>query len=111
MVKLFIRKDDQVAVTAGRDKGKQGKVLSVNAKNMSLLVEGVNMVKRHVKPTQTNPQGGIVSKESKIHYSNVQLLHPTTQKPLRASLFKRGVKGELILKSEKAAPKSAAAKK
>ena len=108
MAKLFIRKNDQVAVTAGKDKGKQGKVLSVNAKDMTLTVEGINMVKRHVKPTQANPQGGIVQKESKIHYSNVQLLHPTTQKPLRASMFKRGVKGELILKSE---AKAGAAKK
>ena len=102
MTKLFIRKDDMVAVTAGKDKGKQGKVLKVNAKDMRLTVEGINLAKRHVKPTQTNPQGGIIQKEAQIHYSNVQLLHPTTQKPLRASKFKRGVKGELIEKTPSA---------
>ena len=104
MTKLFIRKNDQVAVMAGRDKGKQGKVLKVDAKSMKLVVEGVNMVKRHVKPSQTNPQGGIVQKEATIHYSNVQLIHPTTKKPMRASQFARGKKGELI-------EKTAAAKK
>ena len=104
MTKLFIRKNDMVAVTAGKDKGKQGKVLKVDVSEMKLTIEGVNMVKRHVKPSQTNPQGGIVSKESPIHYSNVMLISPTTKKPTRATRFARGKKGELI-------EKSAAAKK
>jgi len=99
MTKLFIRKNDLVAVTAGKDKGKQGKVLKVDSKTMRLLVEGVNMIKRHVKPTQTNPQGGIVQKEASIAYSNVMLVNPTTKKPMRASKFKRGMKGELIEKT------------
>jgi large subunit ribosomal protein L24 len=97
--KLFIRKNDMVAVVAGKDKGKQGKVLNVDSKNMKLKVEGVNVAKKHVKPSQQNPQGGIVQKELPIHYSNVMLLSPTTQKPTRATKFTRGKKGELIEKT------------
>jgi large subunit ribosomal protein L24 len=97
--KLFIRKNDMVAVVAGKDKGKQGKVLNVDAKNMKLKVEGVNVAKKHVKPSQQNPQGGIVQKELPIHYSNVMLLSPTTKKPARATKFTRGKKGELIEKT------------
>jgi large subunit ribosomal protein L24 len=100
--KLFIRKNDFVAVMAGKDKGKQGKVLKVDAKNMKLTIEGVNLVKRHVKPSQTNPQGGIVQKESPIHYSNVLLVSPTTKKPMRATQFTRGKKGELVEKNASA---------
>jgi large subunit ribosomal protein L24 len=100
--KLFIRKNDLVAVTAGKDKGKQGKVVKVDLKAMKLTVEGVNMVKRHVKASQTNPQGGIVPKEAGIHYSNVMLVHPTTKKPTRATKFSRGKKGELVEKTAKA---------
>jgi large subunit ribosomal protein L24 len=100
--KLFIRKNDLVVVTAGKDKGKQGKVLKVDTKNMKLTVEGANLVKRHVKPSQTNPQGGIVQKEASIHYSNVQLLNPTTNKPMRATQFTRGKKGELVVKNASA---------
>ena len=100
--KLFIRKNDLVAITAGKDKGKQGKVLKVEAKSMKLVVEGANLMKRHVKPSQTNPQGGIVSKEAGIHYSNVMLVHPTTKKPTRATKFTRGKKGELLEKTASA---------
>ena len=100
--KLFIRKNDMVAVTTGKDKGKQGKVLKVDLKKMRLIVEGANMVKKHVKPTQTNPNGGISQKEAGIHYSNVMLLHPTTKKPTRATKFTRGKKGELVEKTSTA---------
>jgi large subunit ribosomal protein L24 len=102
MTKLFIRKNDMVAVTAGKEKGKQGKVLKVDVAAMKLTIEGINMIKRHVKPSQTNPQGGIVQKESPIHYSNVMLISPTTKKPTRATKFTRGKKGELIEKSASA---------
>ena len=100
--KLFIRKNDLVAVVAGKDKGKQGKVLKVDSKKMRLHVEGVNVAKKHVKPSQQNPQGGIVQKELPVHYSNVMLLSPTTNKPTRATKFTRGKKGELIEKSASA---------
>ena len=95
MTKLFIRKDDLVVVTAGKDKGKQGKVLKVDSKEQRLFIEGINMIKRHVKPSQQNPQGGVISKEASIHYSNAMLLSPTTKKPVRASKFTRNKKGEL----------------
>ncbi len=98
MSQLFIRKDDLVQVMSGKDKGKQGKVLRVDPKNMKVLVEGVNVVRRHVKPSQKNPQGGILSKESPMHYSKVQLVDPTSKKPLRSSKFARGKSGELTTK-------------
>ena len=72
-VKLSIRKGDQVQVIAGREKGKTGKVLRVNAKDARITVEKINMVKRHVKPSQKHPNGGIIEKELPLHYSNVQL--------------------------------------
>lgn len=79
-----IKKDDQVAVLAGKDKGKQGKVLRVFPKLGKVLVEGVNLVKRAVKPNpQLNEQGGIKTKEALLDISNVALLHPVTGKPAK----------------------------
>jgi large subunit ribosomal protein L24 len=76
-----IRRDDEVVVLAGRDKGKQGKVLKVLGSEDRLVVEGVNMIKKHQK---ANPQieqpGGIIEKESTIHVSNVALVNPSTGK-------------------------------
>ena len=74
MSAVRIKKGDTVKVIAGRDKDKEGKVLSVNAKNHTALVEGVNMVTKHAKPTQANPNGGIVQKEAPIDISNVMLV-------------------------------------
>ena len=74
-VKLKIRKGDTVIVRAGRDKGKKGEVLSVVKESLKVIVKGVNIVKRHTKPTHTNA-GGIVQKELPIHISNVSLLDP-----------------------------------
>jgi len=73
LAKLSLKKNDQVQVIAGRDKGKVGKVLNVNLKTERITVEKINMVKRHTKPTQKNAQGGILEKETPIHYSNVLL--------------------------------------
>ena len=70
-----IKKDDQVRVIAGKDLGKEGKVISVNPKNDTVLVEGVNMISKHEKPSPRNQNGGIVSKEAPIHISNVMYLH------------------------------------
>jgi len=72
--KLNIRKDDMVLVLAGKDKGATGKVLKVFPDKMKILVEGVNIFKKHSKPDQNNQQGGIVDKAMPIDYSNVQLL-------------------------------------
>lgn len=71
-----IKKGDTVKVIAGKDSGvKEGKVLSVDAKNHRVVVEGVNMVTKHTKPSQANPNGGIVQKEAPIDISNVMLVH------------------------------------
>ena len=76
-----IRRDDEVVVLAGKDKGKQGKVLKVLASDDRLIVEGVNLVKKHQKPNpQLNVPGGIVEKEASIHVSNVAIVNPATGK-------------------------------
>lgn len=81
--RFSIRKNDQVQVIAGREKGKSGKVLQVNSKTGRVTVEKVNLVKRHVRPTQQNPQGGILEKELSLHYSNVLLLCPKCNRGVR----------------------------
>jgi large subunit ribosomal protein L24 len=68
-----IKKGDVVEVLAGSDKGKTGRVLRVYPDKDRLVVEGVNMIRRHTRPTQRNPKGGIVEKEASIHISNVKL--------------------------------------
>lgn len=78
-----IKKGDEVVVVAGADKGNRGKVLRVDRKRNRVVVEGVNRVKRHQRPTQTNPRGGIVEREQPIHVSNVMLWDKTAQKPTR----------------------------
>jgi len=80
--KCKIRKGDRGIVTAGRDKGQTGEVLKVNTKNERALVQGVNMVKRHQRPTQT-AQGGIVEMEAAIHISNLAHIDPKDQKATR----------------------------
>ena len=76
-----IRRDDEVVVLAGKDKGKQGKVIKVLAEDDRLIVEGVNMVKKHQKPNpQLNVPGGIVDKEAAIHVSNIAVVNPKTGK-------------------------------
>lgn len=77
---LLLKKGDLVEVIAGKEKGKQGKILKVYPKDSKVLVEGLNKVKRHTKPSQANPQGGIVEKEAKLHYSNVLAVDPKTNK-------------------------------
>ncbi|MED2748711.1 50S ribosomal protein L24, partial [Brevibacillus porteri] len=67
----------------GKDKGKQGVVLTAYPKKDRVIVEGVNIVKKHSKPSQLNPQGGIITKEAPIHVSNVMILDPKTGEPTR----------------------------
>ena len=81
MAALF-RKGDRVVVRTGRDKGKTGDILRVLTKDNRVLVQGVNMVKRHTRPDR-NQAGGIVEKESTIHVSNLAHLDPKTDKPTR----------------------------
>jgi large subunit ribosomal protein L24 len=78
-----IKKDDTVIVLTGRDKGKAGKVLKVMPKEERVVVEGVNLVKRHTKPDMAHPQGGVISKEAPLHVSNVAIRDPKTGKPTR----------------------------
>ena len=83
-----VKKDDAVVVVAGKDKGKSGKVLGVFPKAQQILVEGVNVITKHIKPSQANPQGGRVRREAPIHISNVMLADPETGKPTRVRIKK-----------------------
>jgi len=73
-----IRKDDTVVVIAGKDKGRTGRIVKVLPKQDRVVVEGVNMVKRHTAPSVAHPQGGVIAKEAPIHVSNVALRDPKT---------------------------------
>ena len=95
MRKRKIRKDDEVIVLTGRDKGKRGAVLRVVTKTDRVLVDGVNVTKRHVKPTQADPQGGIVEREAPIHISNVSLIDPESDRPTRVR-YKRLADGRKV---------------
>ena len=81
-----IKKDDQVVVITGKDKGTKGRVLSVLREVDRVLVEGVNKVKRHTKPTPKNPQGGIIEREQPIHLSNVMILDAKEDKGTRVKM-------------------------
>ena len=94
MATLKIKKDDMVQVIAGKDKGKEGKVLHVDKKNGTVVVEGVNKVKRHTKPSQANPQGGIITKEAAIASSKVMLVCPACKKATR--IKKTAVSGSFV---------------
>ncbi|RMI17188.1 MAG: 50S ribosomal protein L24 [Calditrichaeota bacterium] len=78
-----IKKGDTVLVITGDYKGSRGKVLKVFPKENKIIVEGVNLIKRHMRPTQKLPQGGIVEKEAPIHISNVKLIAPRSNVPTR----------------------------
>ena len=74
MATMKIKKGDTVKVIAGKDNGKEGKVISVDQKNSKVVVEGVNMITKHMKPSQANQNGGIIQKEAPIDASNVMLM-------------------------------------
>ena len=80
---LRIKRGDKVSVLAGKDKGKSGKVIHVYPQKERALVEGINMVKKHVRKSQKNPQGGIIQQEIPIHLSNLSLVCPVSGKPTR----------------------------
>ncbi|MCC2617254.1 50S ribosomal protein L24 [Aestuariibacter halophilus] len=95
-----IRRDDEVVVLAGKDKGKQGKVLKVLTSEDRLIVEGVNVVKKHQKPNpHMNVPGGIVEKEASIHVSNVAIVNPQTGKADRVGFRSEGDKKVRVFKS------------
>lgn len=97
-----IRKGDEVIVTAGKDRGKRGKVLFVDPVKQRVKVEKVNIIKKHVRPSQKHPQGGIVDMEGTLHWSNVQLWDPKQQAPCRAGIrvLDNGSKVRFSRKSE-----------
>jgi large subunit ribosomal protein L24 len=80
---MHVKKGDKVMVISGKDKGKTGNILAAFPKQSRVLVEGVNIVKKHAKPSQENPQGGILSQEAPIHVSNVMPIDPKSGKPTR----------------------------
>jgi large subunit ribosomal protein L24 len=99
--KLQVKKGDKVVVIAGKDKSKSGIILEVLTAKQRVLVEGVNIVKRHTKPNQANPDGGIVEKEAAIHISNIALADPKTGKPTRVGykFLEDGKKVRVAIKS------------
>lgn len=80
---LGIKKDDTVMVISGNEKGKKGRVLSVIPKKNRVIVEGVNIIKRHMRPSKKYAQGGIIEKEGPVHRSNVMLVCPKCERPTR----------------------------
>ena len=84
MIKLKIKSGDNVRVIAGDNKGSEGKVRSVDRKKNKAIVEGINVVSKHEKPSAKNPQGGIVKKEAPIHISNLSLIDPKSGETTRA---------------------------
>ena len=83
MKKFKIKTGDEVIILAGKDKGATGKVIKIVKDKDRVVVEGVNMIKKHVKPSTENPQGGIVEKEAPLHISNVALIDPKSKKATR----------------------------
>lgn len=80
---MFVKTGDRVKVLAGKDKGKEGNVLSALPKQNKVIVEGININKKHTRPTGMGQEGGIVEKEAPIHVSNVQLIDPKTGESTR----------------------------
>jgi large subunit ribosomal protein L24 len=86
MAIAHVRKGDTVVVVAGKERGKKGKVLRVLPEKGRVVVERINMIKKHQKPTQKIRQGGIIEREGAIHLSNVMLVDPSSDKPTRVGM-------------------------
>ncbi|HET7615933.1 MAG TPA: 50S ribosomal protein L24 [Bacillales bacterium] len=100
---MHVKKGDKVQVISGKDKGKQGVILQALPKKERVIVEGVNIVKKHAKPSQANPQGGIVDQEAPIHVSNVMPLDPKSDEPTRVGYkIENGTKVRIAKKSGQA---------
>ncbi len=98
-MKIHIKKGDTVKVLAGNERGKQGKVLTVDRENYRAVVEGLNMVSKHSKPSAKNPQGGIVKQEAPIHISNLMVVDA---KGVASRIGRRmGEEGKLVRYSKK----------
>jgi large subunit ribosomal protein L24 len=92
MIKLKIKSGDTVTVIAGDYKGSEGKVLRVDREKNKAIVEGVNMVSKHTKPSAKSPQGGIVKKEAPIHISNLALIDPKSKSATKVGIKVEGDK-------------------
>ena len=106
MTKLKIKSGDNVRVIAGDHKGSEGKVLRVFREKNKAIVEGVNMVSKHVKPSATNPQGGIVKKEAAIHISNIALIDTKTNSVTKVTYKVEGDKKVRVSKKSNQALQS-----
>lgn len=98
--KLHIKKGDTVFVNTGEDKGKTGRVLEVLPKDQRAIVEGMNMVSKHTKPSAKNPQGGIIKQEAAVHISNLQVVDPSKGGPTRIGR-RLNDKGKLVRYAKK----------
>lgn len=103
---MHVKKNDQVLILTGEYKGKRGKILKVFPKQNRVIVEGVNFISRHMKPSQTMPQGGIVKKEAPVHVSNVMLIDPKTNEPTRIRHDFLSSEGKLSRKKARYSKKS-----
>ena len=108
MAGLKIRKGDRVMVIRGNHKGQEGTVSKVEPEKNRVVIEGLNMRKRHMKPSQTNPEGGIVEFEAPIHASNVMLLDPASGEPtrLRSQAGEDGRRERVAAKSGRVIPRA-----
>ncbi|SEN74164.1 large subunit ribosomal protein L24 [Mesobacillus persicus] len=95
---MHVKKGDKVMVISGKDKGKTGNILAAFPKQSRVLVEGINIVKKHAKPSQENPQGGILSQEAPIHVSNVMPIDPKSGKPTRVGYTEQNGKKVRVAK-------------
>ena len=99
---MFIKTGDKVRVIAGKDKGKEGSVKKILAAENRVVVEGINMIKKHQKPNNANPNGGVIDTEAPINASNVMLIDPSTNEPTRVGYkFVDGKKVRVAKKSGK----------
>jgi large subunit ribosomal protein L24 len=94
-----LKVNDTVVILAGKDKGKQGKIKDINWKTNRVQVEGVNIVKKAMKPTQQNPQGGIVDIEKAVHISNVAVADPKSGKATKVKIQNKNGKNVRVTKS------------
>ena len=103
-MKFHIKKNDMVQVIAGKNKGKKGKVLKINLEKQQVIIEGVNFVKRHMRKSQKNPNGGIMEIEAPFNLSNVLVVCPRCQKGVRTGnrIFADGSKSRFCVRCEEA---------
>jgi len=103
MTKLKIKKGDKVLITAGKDKGKSGKVLQVDREGNRVIVEGLNIIKKHQKPRGQNQQGGIIEKAAPIHASNVMYMHNGKPTRLGYKVIKEEKNGKMVVTKQRIA--------